>query len=133
MTQEKDVQYHRDAIRYNNLMADAAYKVAKEVKTKQIQHWARSIARQHREHAKKHRKALWRKEHMTTENQSNEVGELVETSSDGLMTVSPIDTVEGAAVPSIEVDDNEENLPIEEQQRRMAERLAADEQDGENA
>jgi hypothetical protein len=119
VTLEQDIQYHEDAIRYNNIMADAAYKVAKEVQTKQVQHWAWSIGRQHREHAKKHRKTLWWKKSRLEK--QKQAGNLVETpTEDGLVAINDIDTI---AV--------EETLPIEEQQRRMPERAVAEEQDGE--
>lgn len=54
----KSRQYHEDAILYNEVLAEAAETVAKEIKDPEIQKWPTSVGKQHRFHASRHKKAL---------------------------------------------------------------------------
>lgn len=57
MTQ-KDASYHEAAIQYNESLAGHAEDVAKELDHPEVARWSRSVAKQHRFHAGRHRKAL---------------------------------------------------------------------------
>jgi hypothetical protein len=55
---QKDAKYHEAAIKYNEQLADAADAVADELEHEVIEGWARSVAKQHRFHLRRHQKAL---------------------------------------------------------------------------
>ena len=54
----KDVTYHASAVKYNEVMAEAAEKLVDSVPHPLIKKWCASVGKQHRYHAKKHQSAL---------------------------------------------------------------------------
>jgi rubrerythrin len=54
----KDITYHTSAVQYNEGLADTAEKLADEVEDQQVAQWCRSVGRQHRFHAARHKSAL---------------------------------------------------------------------------
>lgn len=100
----KDASYHKAAIKYNESLAEAASKLAETLEHEVIKRWCRGVARQHRFHAMKHKKLLNRMENK----KMNEKKAVVETND--------IAGGGGSADP-------EDNLSVEEQQRRFAERM----------
>lgn len=55
---QKDASYHASAVRYNEGLAVAAEAISKEVEHEEVAKWSRSVAKQHRFHENRHRKAL---------------------------------------------------------------------------
>lgn len=54
----KDSTYHRSAIQYNEALAVVAEEQADLVEDPEVKKWCRSVGKQHRFHAKRHRSAL---------------------------------------------------------------------------
>lgn len=54
----KDVSYHESAVRYNEELQVYAEKVAETLEHPEIKKWCLSVARQHKFHAGRHKKAL---------------------------------------------------------------------------
>lgn len=55
---QKDLTYHLSAIEYNDALAVVAEETADKVEHPEVKKWCRSVAKQHRFHAKRHRSAL---------------------------------------------------------------------------
>lgn len=55
---QKDASYHKSAIQYNEELAEKAEELAEKVEHEEVQRWSRSVAKQHRFHAGRHKKAL---------------------------------------------------------------------------
>lgn len=55
---QKDLSYHQSAIQYNDMLAAASEEAAEKVEHPEVQKWCRSVAKQHRFHAKRHRSSL---------------------------------------------------------------------------
>jgi hypothetical protein len=55
---QKNQAYHEACIEYNEGIADAAEKLAPTLGHEEPQRWCRSVAKQHRFHAKRHQSAL---------------------------------------------------------------------------
>jgi len=56
--EEKTIAYHRSAIIYNEGLAEAAERIAPDLEHPEIQKWCKSVGKQHRFHATRHKKAL---------------------------------------------------------------------------
>lgn len=56
----KDEQFYRDAIMYNDAIANAAARIQRKVKNPEIKRWAEAVRKQHHDHGKVHRKILRR-------------------------------------------------------------------------
>lgn len=59
---QKDRSYHKAAIHYNEELASFAEKLAERVDHSVVSRWPRAVAKQHRVHAARHKKALARLE-----------------------------------------------------------------------
>jgi len=55
---QKDRTYHQSAIEYNDAFVEFAEKIAETVEHPEVRRWCRGIAKQHKFHAGRHRKAL---------------------------------------------------------------------------
>lgn len=55
---QKENSYHRDAVRYNEALAEAAEAVSAELDHPEPKQWATSVGKQHRFHQKRHQAAL---------------------------------------------------------------------------
>lgn len=55
---DHDASYYRDAVRYNEVLAEAAEGVATQLVDPTIKKWATGVGKQHRWHEKRHRGAL---------------------------------------------------------------------------
>ncbi len=55
---QKDANYHESAIRYNEELAAFAEDLSERLKHEVIKQWSRAVAKQHRFHAGRHKKAL---------------------------------------------------------------------------
>lgn len=55
---QKDASYHKAAIQYNEELADFAEGLADRLDHEEVSRWCRSISRQHKFHAGRHKKAL---------------------------------------------------------------------------
>lgn len=71
-----EFSYHTSVVEYNAGMAKAAKELAQEVEHAKVKHWCHAIARQHRLHAKKHRRILKRLRAKLEENNRIEVEEV---------------------------------------------------------
>lgn len=54
----KDAAYHESAIRYNQEIAQFAEDLAPTLEDEEVQRWSRAVAKQHRFHEGRHKKAL---------------------------------------------------------------------------
>lgn len=54
----KDASYHRSAIQYNEELAEFAEELSGRLEHEEVARWARSVAKQHRFHAGRHKRAL---------------------------------------------------------------------------
>ena len=54
----KDIIYHKSAIQYNEELADFAEALSDKLEHEEVARWARSVSKQHRFHAGRHKKAL---------------------------------------------------------------------------
>lgn len=54
----KDESYHQSAILYNEELATFADDLAGKIESEEVARWSRSVAKQHRFHAGRHKKAL---------------------------------------------------------------------------
>lgn len=54
----KDRSYHESAIQYNEELAEFAEGLAERIEHEEVARWSRSVAKQHRFHAGRHKKAL---------------------------------------------------------------------------
>ena len=95
MTQ-KDASYHEAAIRYNESLAEHADQLATELQHEEVARWSRSVAKQHRFHAGRHRKALeklraavTRSAKKASESQQSTETETVPTGAAGVEEVRP--------------------------------------------
>lgn len=70
----KDASYHEAAIQYNGELAEFAEKLADRLKHPEVERWARSVAKQHRFHEGRHKKALDKIERQQTKSVDTEDG-----------------------------------------------------------
>lgn len=54
----KDVSYHKAAVRYNEELAIFAEDLADTLENEEVQRWCRSVSKQHKFHAGRHKRAL---------------------------------------------------------------------------
>lgn len=54
----KDASYHQAAIQYNDELADFAEDLSARINHEEVARWPKSVSKQHRFHAGRHRKAL---------------------------------------------------------------------------
>lgn len=54
----KDASYHQAAIQYNDEIADFAEALSTKLDHEEVARWSRAVAKQHRFHAGRHKKAL---------------------------------------------------------------------------
>lgn len=55
---QDNIVRHRDAVRYNQVIAEAAEGLLEELESEEIIKWVTGVARQHRFHENRHRSAL---------------------------------------------------------------------------
>lgn len=55
---DKNISYHTSAIQYNEELANFAELLAERLEHEEVARWARSVSKQHRFHAGRHKKAL---------------------------------------------------------------------------
>jgi hypothetical protein len=60
--QQKDAAYYRSAIQYNEELSDFAKGLADRLENPEVARWARSVSKQHKFHARLHKKSLARVE-----------------------------------------------------------------------
>lgn len=59
---QKDATYYRSAIQYNEELSDFARGLADRLENPEVARWARSVSKQHKFHARLHKKSLARVE-----------------------------------------------------------------------
>jgi hypothetical protein len=70
---QKDAAYYRSAIQYNEELSDFARGLADRLENPEVARWARSVSKQHKFHARLHKKSLARLENnMANDDDSNE-------------------------------------------------------------
>jgi hypothetical protein len=67
---QKDASYHESAIRYNEEIAKFAEDLEPTLEHDEVKRWSRAVAKQHRFHAGRHKKALNK---LQSSDQDNEV------------------------------------------------------------
>lgn len=83
----KDASYHKSAIQYNEELAEFAEGLSSRLEHPEVSRWARSVSKQHKFHAGRHKQALSKMEHPSPPEETRE--EVVHKSAVDGQFVSP--------------------------------------------
>jgi hypothetical protein len=91
----KDASYHKSAIQYNEELADFAEGLSGRLEHPEVSRWARSVSKQHKFHAGRHKQALSKMEHPPEETEDQRTPEeKLADESEGVAYMHPSGTRE---------------------------------------